>query len=75
MDKHPKKLSKIEAELAKKRYKDYIASMAIEGIHLTKEERAILDDIYARGIGYEEALKEVEAWLDQLDASEEDANG
>lgn len=51
------KLNKKEAEAARKRSEDYIANMAVEGLEMHPEDRALLDKVNAEGVGYEEAIE------------------
>jgi hypothetical protein len=57
------KLTRKEAEEARKRRLAYEHSMAIEGIHLTDEEKALLDQADRERMGYEEGIRFAEDWL------------
>lgn len=65
MGKKAAKLSSQEASDARERALRYEASMAIEGIELTREERAFADEVDAEGLGYEEAIEKTIAWLEE----------
>jgi len=57
------KLKIEEAEEARRRGREYERSMAIEGIHLTDEEKALVDEADRRRLGYDEGLAFAEDWL------------
>lgn len=50
------KLSIAEQEAARRRRQQYEANMAVEGIELSADDRAILDELDAKGIGGQEAI-------------------
>ena len=57
------KLTSKEAEEARRRSAAYGHSMAIEGIHLTDEEKALFEEIHAQRMGYDEASEHVIKFL------------
>ena len=57
------KLSIEEAKEALRRGRAYERSMAIEGIHLTADEVALIDEIERKRMGYEEGIRHAEDWL------------
>ncbi|WES31761.1 hypothetical protein [Varunaivibrio sulfuroxidans] len=65
MSKKVAKLSPEEANDARERALRYEASMAIEGIRLTHEERVFADKVDAEGLNYEEAIERTIAWLEE----------
>lgn len=57
------KLSKRDAEDARGRALAYEANMAIEGLELSAEGRALADRMDAEGVGYQEGVELVRADL------------
>lgn len=57
------KLTVEEAKQARLRRREYEHSMAIEGIHLTDEERAVFDEIERLRLNHDDAIRYAEDWL------------
>jgi hypothetical protein len=57
------KLTVEEAAEARRRRLEYEHSMAIEGIHLTAEEKSVFDEIERLRLGHDDAFRFVEDWL------------
>lgn len=65
MSKKSSQLTEAEAAAARERGLEYEASMAIEGIFLTEEEKAFVDKLDDDRIGYEEAVDLAIKWLEK----------
>ena len=62
-DERMKRLSEKEAAEARKRGLDYEHSLAIEGLALSPEAKAMVDHVDAERMGYEEAIEHGTNWL------------
>ena len=67
MSKNYKRLSESEAQAAALRRRQYEASMAIEGIHLTPDEKEFVAYIEKERIDYDDAIALAIEWLDKRD--------
>ncbi|MEQ8829856.1 MAG: hypothetical protein RLW87_08615 [Alphaproteobacteria bacterium] len=65
MSKKSSKLTEAEAAAARERGSQYEASMAIEGIFLTKEEKAFIDKLDDDRVGYDEGIELTIKWLEK----------